>query len=319
MQTSVRSALRARMNDGAVSVWAGAHDALSGRLVERAGFDGVWASSFGISLSSRCVPDVDLVTMAETLDIVRNIVSAVGIPVIADCNAGFGNAVNVLHMIRDFERAGVAGVCIEDNAFPKCCSLYDRDHRVLASREEMAGKIRAAVHARVDPDLVIIARVESLIAGHGVAAALRRARAYADAGADAVVVHAKSWDLLQQFLAVWDNRCPLIAIPTLYNHVPLAELANHGYRVVIFPNQAVRAAVHAMRHTLEMLRQTGLGSSVDHLISPLAEVNALAGLAEVEETEAAFLATGEPDDESYAPLNDPIQPELAVPTARTGR
>ena len=118
---------------------------------------------------------------------------------------------------------------------------------MLASRAEMVGKIRAAVHARVDPDLVIIARVESLIAGRGVASALRRAQAYAEAGADAVVVHAKSWDLLQQFLGVWDNRCPLIAIPTLYNHVPLAELARHGYRVAIFPNQAVRAAVQAMR------------------------------------------------------------------------
>lgn len=304
MQTSMKSRLRARMNVGEISVWGGAHDALSARLVEEAGFDGIWASSFGISLTSRCVPDVDLVTMTETLDIVRNMVSAVDIPVIADCNAGFGNAINVMHMMRDFEHAGVAGVCIEDNAYPKCCSLYDRNHRVLASREEMAGKIRAAANARRDPDLVIIARVESLIAGRGVASALRRAHAYAEAGADAVVVHAKSWNLLEQFLEVWDNRCPLVAIPTLYNHVSLAELESHGYRVAIFPNQAIRAAVQAMRLTLKTLRETGVGRSVDHLTSPLSDINELANLKAVEEAEALFLPSAEPEP-AHTPFGEP--------------
>lgn len=289
MQTSSRKRLRARLSGGEVCVWAGAHDALSSRLVEEAGFDGVWASSFGISLASRCVPDVDLVGMAETLDIVRNMVAAVEIPVIADCNAGFGSAVNVMHMIRDFERAGAAGVCIEDNAFPKCCSLYDRDNRVLASCEEMAGKVQAAVHARIDPDFIIIARVEALIAGQGVDSALRRAQAYADAGADAVVVHAKAFDLLEEFLAVWDGRCPLVAIPTLYNHVSLAELERHGYRVVIFPNQAIRAATQAMRLTLQTLRETGLGKSVDHLTASLKDINELVNLQAVEEAESLFL------------------------------
>jgi len=282
------------MTGGGICVLAGAHDALSARLVEESGFDGVWASSFGISLTSRCVPDVDLVTMTETLDVVRAMVAAVQVPVVADCNAGFGNAINVMHMIRDFERAGVAGVCIEDNAYPKCCSLYDRDRRELASREEMAGKIRAAVSARVDPELVIIARVESLIAGRGVASALRRAGAYADAGADAVVVHAKSFEPLEQFLAAWDGRCPLVAIPTLYNHVSLADLERHGYRVAIFPNQAVRAAVKAMRLTLKTLRETGVGRSVDHLTAPLSEINELVGLSGVEAAEAAFLPPVEP-------------------------
>lgn len=295
------------MNSGEICVWSGAHDALSARLVEEAGFDGVWASSFGISLSSRCVPDVDLVTMTETLDIVRHMVSAVQIPVIADCNAGFGNAINVMHMMRDFERAGVAGVCIEDNAYPKCCSLYDRDHRVLTSPEEMAGKIRAAVSVRVDPDLMIIARVESLIAGEGVEWALRRAQAYAGAGADAVVVHAKKWDLLQQFLAIWDDRCPLVAIPTLYNQVSLTELEQHGYRIAIFPNQAIRSAVQAMRLTLKTLRDTGVGRSVDHLTAPLSAINELAGLKAVEEAEAAFLRSSGPEEDTYSSVGEAAQ------------
>lgn len=308
MQTSVRSKLRARLGGGEICVLSGAHDALSARLAEQAGFDGVWASSFGISLASRCVPDVDLVTMSETLDIVRNMVSAVEIPVVADCNSGFGNVVNVMHMIRDFERAGVAGVCIEDNAYPKVCSLYDRNHRDLASREEMAGKIRAAVSARVDPEFVIIARVESLIAGRGIDSALRRAQAYADAGADAVVVHAKSFGPLQEFLALWDGRCPLVAIPTLYNQVSLAELERHGYRMAIFPNQAIRAAVQAMRLTLKTLRETGVGSSVDHLTAPLGEISELVNLRAVEEAEAAFLPRAEPPEKpAYSAFAEPAQ------------
>jgi phosphoenolpyruvate phosphomutase len=310
MPISVRSKLRARLNGGAICVLGGAHDGLSARLVEEAGFDGVWASSFGISLASRCVPDLDLVTLTETLDVVRNMAAAVDIPVVADCNAGFGNAINVMHMIRDFERAGVAGVCIEDNAFPKCCSLYDRDHRVLASREEMAGKIRAAVNARVDPEFVIIARVESLIAGRGVDSALRRAQAYAAAGADAVVVHAKSWEPLERFLAVWDHRCPLVAIPTLYGQVSLDDLERAGYRLAIFPNQAIRAAVQAMRLTLRRLRETGVGNSVDDLIVPLSEINELIHLRAVEEAESRFLPAPENPASQGTPV-DPPRPVLA--------
>src|SRR5436305_8702508 len=134
---SPRKKLRSLLNREEIGLLAGAHDALSARLVEEAGFDGVWASSFGLSLASRCVPDVDLVGQAESLEITANMIRAVEVPVVADCNTGFGNAINVIHMTRDYESVGVAGICIEDNCFPKRCSLYDRKSRELVSKAEM--------------------------------------------------------------------------------------------------------------------------------------------------------------------------------------
>jgi phosphoenolpyruvate phosphomutase len=229
-------------------------------------------------------------------------VKAIEIPVIADCNTGFGNAINVIHMTRDYESAGVAGICIEDNCFPKRCSLYDRNSRELVSTSEMMGKIEAAKHAQRDPDLVVVARVEALIAGHGVTAALERGNAYAAAGADAVVIHAKSWTLLEEVVKRWESDCPLVAIPTLYGHVSLSELQRAGFGLAIFPNQAVRAAVRAMRSALQTIRSTGLGDSVEAEIAPLSEIYELVDLPGLETAERRFLRGGEPGPEVAAEI-----------------
>lgn len=289
MRRDARKRLRASLLGDRIAVLAGAHDGLSSRLVEEAGFDGVWASSFGISLASRCVADVDLVTMTETVDIVRKMVDATQLPIVVDGNSGFGNAVNVIHMIRLLERAGAAGVCIEDNEYPKRCSLYDRASRELVSAETMAGKIRAAVDTREDPNFLVISRIESLIAGEGVEAAWQRAEAYAAAGSDAIVVHAKAFPPLEEFLAGWKGSCPLVAIPTLYNQVSLEELQSHGYRLAIFPNQSIRAAIQAMRTTLATLRRTGAGNSVDDLTVPLRDIYELVDLPSIESAEREYI------------------------------
>src|SRR5438067_1193842 len=173
---------------------AGAHNPLSARLVEEAGFDAIWASGFEIS-ASQGVPDANILTFTENLEIARGIARAVGIPVIADCDSGFGNAVNVVRTVREYEDAGVAAICLEDNVFPKRCSFYSGSRRELASVEEHAGKIRAAKAAQRDGDTFIIARTEALIAGWGQAEALRRARLYADAGADGILIHSKAKSL----------------------------------------------------------------------------------------------------------------------------
>src|SRR5499427_2409611 len=150
----------------------GAHDALSARLVEEAGFGAIWASGFGIS-AVRAVPDANILTLTETLEAVRRIVQAVRIPVIADCDNGYGNAINVMRTASEFERAGAAGICIEDNEFPKRCSFYAGVRRDLVPTEEHARKIAAAVAARRDPGFLVIARTEALIVGLGLAEALR--------------------------------------------------------------------------------------------------------------------------------------------------
>jgi phosphoenolpyruvate phosphomutase len=159
-------------------VIAGAHDGLTARLVEEAGFDGVWASGFEIS-ASHGVPDASILTMTDTLAASRIMADAVKVPVIADCDTGFGNSINAIRTVQAFEAAGMAGLCIEDNVFPKRCSFYPGVKRLLADIDEHALKIRAAINAG-SRDFVVIARTEALIAGWGLEEALRRGRAYAD-------------------------------------------------------------------------------------------------------------------------------------------
>jgi phosphoenolpyruvate phosphomutase len=272
---------------------AGAHDALSAKLAEQVGFDAIWASGFGIS-AVQAVPDANILTLTETLEAVRRIVDAVGIPVIADCDNGYGNAINVMRTVGEFERAGAAGVCIEDNDFPKRCSFYAGVRRDLVPVEEHARKIQAATAARQHRKFVVIARTEALIAGLGLEEALRRARAYAAAGADAVLVHSKASDFseLRAFAASWEGSVPLVAVPTTYPTVSCEELRAAGFRMAIFANQALRAAIVAMRETLIELRRSGRAASVEDRIAPLDEVYALVGVPELKANEQRFLFAG---------------------------
>src|SRR5438874_11810222 len=194
---------------------AGAHDALSAKLAEQAGFDAIWAGGFGIS-AVQAVPDANILTLTETLEAVRRIVDTVGIPVVADCDNGYGNAINVMRTAAEFERAGAAGICIEDNEFPKRCSFYAGVRRDLVPAGEHARKIEAATTARRAASFLVIARTEALIVGLGLDEALRRATAYARAGADAVLVHSKASDFreLSEFSSRWDGPVPLVAVPT---------------------------------------------------------------------------------------------------------
>jgi phosphoenolpyruvate phosphomutase len=270
---------------------AGAHDALSARLAEQAGFDAIWASGFGIS-AVQAVPDANILTGTETLDAVRRIAEAVDIPVIADCDNGYGNAINVIRTAMAFERAGAAGLCIEDNEFPKRCSFYAGVRRELVATEEHARKIEAACSARRESSFAVIARTEALIAGLGMDEALFRARAYADAGADAVLVHSKAPDFgeLAQFADLWDRNVPLVAVPTTYPNVGPEELHAAGFRMAIFANQALRAAIVAMRETLGEMRRTGRISSVEDRIVPLSDVYALVGVPELKANEERYLS-----------------------------
>lgn len=273
-------------------VACGAHDALSARLVEEAGFDAVWASGFGLS-AVRAVPDASILTMSETLEAARAMVEATHLPVIADCDTGFGNAINVMRTVAAFEAAGIAAVCIEDNVFPKRCSFYTGVARELVPAEEHARKVQAAKQAQGGAELVVIARTEALIAGWGKEEALRRARAYADAGADAILIHSKHPDLseLAEVAAAWDRDVPLVAVPTTYVAASLGELAAAGFKLVIYANQPLRAAVTAMREALGALR-AGEAAQLEQRIAPLEDIYGLVRLGELRANEARFLMPG---------------------------
>src|SRR5438309_5071477 len=272
----------------------GAHDALSAKLIQQAGFDAIWASGFGISASLKCVPDASFVTSTEQLEIERNMVEAVSIPIIADCDTGYGNALNVMRTVNDHERAGVAAICIEDNVYPKRCSFYAGFRRELIAVEEHCGKIRAAKAAQTVPDFMIIARTEALIAGWGHEEALRRAEAYAQAGADAVLIHSKSptFDELKAVARAWPGRVPLVVVPTIFDGVTAAELEEAGFKIVIYANQMIRAGIQAMREALDVIKQDTRPGSVNDRIAKLKDVYDLVGVPQMEEDERRFLPVG---------------------------
>lgn len=290
---SMTEKLRALLQRSEPGLVLGAHDALSAKLAEEAGFDAIWASGFGIAAVS-ALPDANILTMSETLDAVRRMRDAVDIPVIADCDNGFGNAINVMRTVAEYERAGVAGLCIEDNIFPKRCSFYAGVRRELVPVDEHSRKIQAAKAARNDPNFVLIARTEALIAGWGKHEALKRAYAYAEAGADAVLVHSKSstFDELREFTADWESPCPLVCVPTTYADTTATDLAAAGFKLVIFANQVLRAAVSAMRRALATMKEEGRPAAVDEQITTLPEIYELVGVPDLQANEQKFLVPG---------------------------
>jgi phosphoenolpyruvate phosphomutase len=265
-------AKRARLRQGLANgpvVAVGAHDAMSAILIDGHGFDAVWVSGFGVSAMAHGLPDLNLVTMTETLDATRRIEGVTDLPVIVDCDNGYGGFGNVVRTAVDFDRAGVSAACIEDNLFPKRNSLYQgKSRRELVDTKEQARRLRAAKAAQESPSFVIIARVEALIAGHGIDAAIERATAYSEAGADAILIHSKDKSLgeIEGFLESWRETglsTPLVAVPTLFPDYTAAQLHEKGFAMVILANQPMRASVQAMEETLRTLRVEGKPAAAD--------------------------------------------------------
>lgn len=276
----------------------GAHDALGARIGERAGFDAIWSSGLEVT-ASHGLPDADIMTMSELLAAAEWIASSVSIPVIADCDAGYGNAVNVANMVRRYEAAKIAAVCIEDKPFPKVNSFIPGRQRLLPIRE-FAAKLRAAKDAQTDPDFMVIARIEALVAGLGLDEALQRGHAYADAGADAVLIHAKSASPqpVLDFLAEWRRPTPVVVVPTTYFDITADDLHKAGAKLVIYANHGLRASVRAVSETLQEIYRMGGTFTVEDRIASLATIFDLQGVARLKEQEAAYLDGTESDTEA---------------------
>jgi carboxyvinyl-carboxyphosphonate phosphorylmutase len=265
----------------------GAYDALSARLIEQAGFDAVYMTGFGSTASLIGRPDVGLLTGSEMVDNARRIVAAVDVPVIADADTGYGNAVNVLRTVQLYEQAGVAGVQLEDQVLPKKCGHMSG--KALIGADEMAGKIRAAVEARRDPDLVIIARTDA-VAVAGLDEAIGRAKAFADAGADLLFVEAPtSEDDIARVAAELRDVAPLVFNWAEGGRTPplsLARMTELGFALVIYPIGTLLAATAGIRALLETLKRDGV-PSLDGL-PEFGEFTDLIGLPEIQELEQRF-------------------------------
>lgn len=285
---SKADALRARLQPQRPAIAMSAHNPLSAKLAAEAGFDAVWGSGFELS-ASYAVPDANILSMNTHLEMMRSFGEVQPAPVIADLDTGFGNAINVAYTVPRYVAAGVAAVVIEDKTFPKDSSLRPDGRQELVSSAEFQGKIAAAKAAG---DVVVIARTEALIAGLGQDEALRRGEAYAEAGADALLIHSKQKtpDEILAFCAAWSGRVPLVLVPTSYPQLSFGAIAATGkVGLVICGNHAIRAAVAAMRGVFARILAEGGITGVEADIAAVADIFALQGDATMRELEKAYL------------------------------
>lgn len=290
MKPSKSTLLRRLLAEHAPIRLIGAHDGLSAKLGERAGFDAIWASGLEIS-ASYGLPDANILTMTEYLHAATLMNDAVGIPVVADCDTGYGNSNNVIQLVRKYEAAGIAGVCIEDKLFPKVNSFL-AGRQELAPIAEFIGKILAAKNAQAHDDFMVFARVEALIAGFSMEEALTRARAYAEAGADGILIHSKQSDPgeILRFVDRWELPAPLIIVPTTYPSLTMERVGElKKIKMVIYSNQGLRSAVAAMERDLKEIVDTGSSASLEDRIVPLSTIFELQGMYEMQRNEEKFL------------------------------
>ncbi|BDB98405.1 isocitrate lyase/PEP mutase family protein [Saccharolobus caldissimus] len=282
--------LRELMDKKDIILAPGAYDALSARIVEAVGFDAVYMTGFGTAASLLGYPDVGLVTMSEMVDNARRIVEAVNIPVIADADTGYGNPINVIRTVQAYEDAGVAGIHIEDQVFPKKCGHITG--KQVVPRDDMVEKIAAARDAKRNKDFLIIARTDA-IAVEGIESAIERAKEYYKAGADMIFVEApENMDHIKLIAR------ELKGIPLLFNWaeggktppVDLNTLRELGFKIVIFPISTLLSATKAMIRVLETIKKDGTPINVMNELFPFKEFLNFIGLPEVQELEKKYVS-----------------------------
>lgn len=281
--------LKELLKKDGIIIGAGAYDGISAKIIAYLGFDLVYVTGAGIAASVLGVPDIGLVTMSEMVRQARNIVTAVDLPVISDADTGYGNPINVMRTVREFEQAGICAIHIEDQEIPKKCGHLEG--KKIVSKDEMVQKIRAAVEAKSDPDFIIIARTDAR-AVYGLEDALDRGHIYVEAGADVIFIEApESVEELEIIGKSFD-------VPILINRgggkktpwLSSSELQELGFKIVIFPGDAQRAAAKAMIEVLKVLKETGNTASIQDKMLSFEERFDLLGLPRYQELEKRFLS-----------------------------
>ena len=289
-----RQTLKQFLKRDKLLVAPGCFDGLSARLVQEAGFETAYLSG-GAVARSMGIPDIGLVTMSESIERAAQVISAIKIPIIADADTGYGNAVNLVRTVREFERAGVAAIHIEDQITPKRCGHLDG--KEVISLGEMTQKLQAVLAARSDPDFCIIARTDAR-GVNGFDDAIERGQAFAKLGVDAIFVEApQSEEELEEI----PRRIP--NIPLLVNvfkggktpMLPMERLEKMGYRIAIYPSETQRAAIHAMRNALSTLKREGTTESIDAALTTFKERDQVVDLDGWQKIEKKFMAV-EPEN-----------------------
>lgn len=266
------------------------HSGLSAKIVEEAGFKGIWASGLSIS-ASMGVRDNNEASWTQVLEVLEYMSDATQIPIMVDADTGYGNFNNARRLVRKLEQRKIAAMCIEDKLFPKTNSLLDDEVQPLADMDEFCGKIRAAKDTQQDPDFCVVARVEAFIAGWGLKEALKRAEAYALAGADAVLIHSKekSSHEIMAFMKEWQNFAPVVIVPTTYYKTMTSDFADAGISLIIWANHLLRSSVKAMKDTAaEIYAEQSLMTVEDKIVS-VKEIFRLQNMEELKRAEGLYL------------------------------
>ena len=287
---STAALFRKRLEADTCLIGVGAYDALSARLVQAHGFDALWISSFCVS-AARGFPDAGILTLTELLHTTEQLLEAAEMPAIVDCDNGYADVAQLSRAIRSLERAGAAAVSIEDSAFPKRSSLYSIPDRMLVPIEQFTAKIRIAKEAQRSTDFAVIARTEALVAGLGMAEALERAARYADAGADLLLIHSVTKETFASVVSVAGSASlskPLAIVPTIAWQYSTDELRDAGFKLIIYANQQLRAAVKGMETVMMALKTSGRIDPVACQLASIDEINQLVGYSEFQTLEERY-------------------------------
>lgn len=280
--------LRELINSPGIIIAPGAADALTARIIQEAGFSVVYATGAGIANSMLGVPDIGLTTMTEVLWQAKNIANSVDVPVIADADTGYGNPINAMRTIREYEQAGIAGLHIEDQIFPKKCGHFVG--KAVVPKEEMIKKIQAALEARTDPDFVIIARTDARSV-NGLDDAINRGKAYESAGADMLFIEAP--ESVEELKIIGSSfKVPVVANMVEGGKTPLldaTELEKLGFKLVLFANAALRASALAVKNIMKILKEEGTTKNALNLMIDFKERQRIVGLDKIQELEKRLL------------------------------
>ncbi|MEJ2533893.1 MAG: phosphoenolpyruvate mutase [Gammaproteobacteria bacterium] len=270
-----------------------AHNGLSARIVEEAGFKGIWGSGLALS-AQHAVRDNNELSWTQVLDQLEFMSDATTIPILLDGDTGYGDFNNMRRLVRKLGQIDVAGVCIEDKIFPKTNSFIGGEQQPLEDIQTFCGKIQAGKDSQPDDDFSVVARVEAFIAGWGLDEALKRAEAYHAAGADAVLIHSKRSqpDEVLAFAAEWANRCPLVIVPTKYYGTPTEVFREAGISLVIWANHMIRASITAMQATARRIHEDESLVEVEGRIATVPEIFRLQGADELAEAEKRYARGG---------------------------
>jgi 2-methylisocitrate lyase-like PEP mutase family enzyme len=284
-----RQVLKQLLKGEKLLVAPGCFDGLSARLVEEAGFQAAYLSG-GAVARSMGIPDIGLVTMSEVIERAAQVASSLKIPVIADADTGYGNALNLVRTVREYERTGVAAIHIEDQITPKRCGHLDG--KEVIPLVEMEKKLEAALSSRTDINFCIIARTDAR-GVHGLDDAIQRARAFARLGVDAVFIEAPQSEAeLEEIPRALPN------VPLLVNvfkggktpMLPVQRLEKMGYRIAIYPSETRRAGIYAMRMALRLLKRDGTTESMDTALTTFKERDQIVGLDDWQKLEREYMA-----------------------------